>query len=193
MAGPGPTSWVIRRYSAPLSPRETLIQRERFVGATGSSWICRSRHPDLPGTALQFSVGSPDKGPRQWPKPQPEPRPQPHQETRKGTLRRGARYVNVLGQRAGHARRNAQLRYLAPSGSASKSSLPATMEAAGARAARSQPLQFTTRATALLGRRWAAGGGPEGRSRNLTHRNGNGNGIGSGIGSGKGRIPAEAL
>ena len=35
-----------------------------------------------------------DEGnPHPQPKPQPEPRPQPHQETRKGTLRRGARYV----------------------------------------------------------------------------------------------------
>ena len=77
-------------------------------------------------------------------------------------VRRGARYVNVPVQRSGRARRCAQLRYLAPSGGVTNSGSP------GSEGGRRRPssvvaaLHVSTNATALLGRRWAAEGGPEG-------------------------------
>ncbi len=45
-----------------------------------------------------------------------------------------------------------------------------TKEAAGARAAGSQPFSLPTRATPLLGRRWVAKGGPEDRGRGIRDR-----------------------
>ena len=65
------------------------------------------------------------------------------QDPRKTPPKRGAGYVIVLEPPSGAATRCAQWRYRAPSGSAMRSAVPATRQAAGVPSAWSQPFQST--------------------------------------------------
>ncbi len=88
----------------------------------------------------------------------PEQRPKPHQDPRKTPPHRGAGFDIVPDRPPGFAALIAQCRYRAPPGTAMRSALPATRQAAGVPSAWSQPFQSTHERP----RRWCDTG-PRGR------------------------------